>query len=229
MSEKCGFDEAWVARCTNEIPCTKHGNLVCVSCGAKATKSCEVTGMLVCGEPLCDDCEHTLGSTGHAAGMFFGKDNFTVPEHLKSHCRKDRQVYKTWYAQEVERRKTRERLFPKVPTSYKQAESCASCLYAVEPFLTGNGLYCTRLDHTPVPVDVRQSTYKQRVAEHTASLTDDEKLSESTRLALERIQLEISNEYYQRLLDWGAGRQVESDGCCAAFERKAQGDNLCQS
>jgi len=54
----CTFDRAWQGPCGRE-DCKEHANLVCCSCGAKATRSCpECLRFGVCGESLCDNCAH---------------------------------------------------------------------------------------------------------------------------------------------------------------------------
>ena len=40
----CGFLDAWVGRCRNKQPCSKHESQTCVSCGERATHSCDETG-----------------------------------------------------------------------------------------------------------------------------------------------------------------------------------------
>lgn len=59
----CPFDKAWIGPCgqpvTERSMCAEHAPLVCKSCGAPATQSCEFDGgQFVCGAPLCADCEH---------------------------------------------------------------------------------------------------------------------------------------------------------------------------
>ncbi|WP_310619642.1 hypothetical protein [Flexibacterium corallicola] len=81
---KCAFDIAWIGKCGKE-DCKEHGNLKCVSCGAKATRECDATMGLVCGALLCGDCEHELdekGTTGWGTG----------------HVPKAEQKYKPWDA-----------------------------------------------------------------------------------------------------------------------------------
>ena len=96
MNNQCLFNEAWVGRCKNEIVengyCKKHKDLYCVSCGEKATHSCSETMGLVCGVPLCDNCEHTLCDNGCNSG---GK----LPEGYGAHCPEGKQVYLSWVAQ----------------------------------------------------------------------------------------------------------------------------------
>lgn len=55
---ECGFNEAWIGRCKNKVPCEKHSGLKCCRCGKPATRSCEDTFALVCGAPLCATCRH---------------------------------------------------------------------------------------------------------------------------------------------------------------------------
>lgn len=94
---QCIFNEAWIGRCKNEEGengyCKEHKDLYCESCGEKATHSCSETMGLVCGAPLCDNCEHTIQSNGCNS---MGK----LPEGFGNHCKKSEQVYKDWLAQE---------------------------------------------------------------------------------------------------------------------------------
>lgn len=63
---KCKFNEAWIGQCEAEADengfCEKHKGKVCCSCGKPTTHNCDETMGLVCGAPLCDDCEHTIHS-----------------------------------------------------------------------------------------------------------------------------------------------------------------------
>ena len=92
--KKCKFDKAWIGKCKNDADesgyCEEHKDIMCCSCGAKATHECSETMGLVCGAPLCDDCEHTINSNGCNSGG-------TSPEGLKSHCKKSDQKYFSWY------------------------------------------------------------------------------------------------------------------------------------
>ena len=97
----CNFDEAWGGKCKTEGLCEKHSHLVCVSCGSKATRSCDATGSLCCGEPLCDNCEHTLTSNGTnwtGNTSFFEQEQ--LPAGLKGHCKKSEQVFSPWYTRD---------------------------------------------------------------------------------------------------------------------------------
>jgi hypothetical protein len=62
MADRCTFDKAWIGPCgepvTDRGMCAKHAPLLCVSCGAPATLSCDFDGQFVCGSPLCSGCEH---------------------------------------------------------------------------------------------------------------------------------------------------------------------------
>jgi hypothetical protein len=94
-TNKCGFNEAWIGVCNEPNPCKKHSDLKCVSCGNKATRTCDETGQFVCGAPLCDDCEHTIAEDGTNGGIgFYKTSNFAG---LKEHCRKTEQVNKPWF------------------------------------------------------------------------------------------------------------------------------------
>lgn len=100
---KCKFNLAWRGRCENDADesgyCAEHKDLKCCSCGNSATHQCSSTMGLVCGAPLCDDCEHTIHSNGcNGAGW---DANTFCPEGLKSHCRKDEQVYMLWIYRSV--------------------------------------------------------------------------------------------------------------------------------
>ena len=93
----CQFNLAWQGACgmpANESGfCEKHEDILCVSCGKQATRECAETMMLVCGAPLCDDCEHTIQDNGCNGG---GR----LPVGYKAHCRKNKQVYKRWFEKE---------------------------------------------------------------------------------------------------------------------------------
>lgn len=92
--ETCKFEEAWIGKCKHEVKkdgvCNWHYGIKCVNCGNQATHTCEETAMLVCGAPLCDDCEHTICENGCNSGA-------PLPKGLKHHCRKSEQVYQPWY------------------------------------------------------------------------------------------------------------------------------------
>jgi hypothetical protein len=58
----CKFDEAWIGQCKKTVVCDteyceKHGSIKCCSCKAQASYTCDRTGALVCGAPLCDGCD----------------------------------------------------------------------------------------------------------------------------------------------------------------------------
>ena len=55
----CPFIVAWLGKCANPGGpfCHIHAGMKCKSCGQQATHECSVTFALVCGTPLCDDCE----------------------------------------------------------------------------------------------------------------------------------------------------------------------------
>ena len=89
----CGFVLAWVGPCNNEMPCTKHQDMKC-SCGAPAVRECDETmGPMVCGSPLCGNCEHAIYRSGCNAPI--DDDPNDVPRHIP----KGTQKYKPWYAQ----------------------------------------------------------------------------------------------------------------------------------
>ena len=68
-------------------------NIKCASCGCPATHGCPATNVLVCGAPLCDNCEHTICENGCNSGA-------PLPTGYKEHCKKGEQVYKLWFVQE---------------------------------------------------------------------------------------------------------------------------------
>jgi hypothetical protein len=96
---KCIFELAWVGQCENDAVendyCEEHKDIVCVSCGKKATKQCPETGQLVCGAPLCDDCSHTTTPEGHNGGVGFNE--VELPKEIKRHCKRSEQKYAPWY------------------------------------------------------------------------------------------------------------------------------------
>lgn len=96
-NKKCIFDLAWVGQCKNDIDvedyCKDHITLKCVSCGKQATHECDETFGLVCGAPLCGECEHTIQSNGCNSGG-------TLPEGLGHHCKINEQKNKPWYVDE---------------------------------------------------------------------------------------------------------------------------------
>jgi len=101
--DKCKFIESWVGQCKNDVLksgfCEEHQGITCISCGKQATHSCEETGQLVCGAPLCDDCEHTIAKDGTNGGIGFFRVS-PLPKGYKQHCRKDAQVYTSWYTRD---------------------------------------------------------------------------------------------------------------------------------
>ena len=232
MTEQCDFDEAWIGRCKNNKPCEKHDKLVCVSCGEKATRSCESTAAgLVCGAPLCDACEHTLGSKGVTIGLSFSEDKYNkAPAHLQLHCRKDQQVYKPWYIQEIERKEYRKKFFPKVPESYHESGCCAVCVHATE--VSHNRLFCSKVDDTPPPDPAsRYRLLQQKIAERIDELAKEKNITnnEAKKLlykdpdyllwvAQQRQQAHV--EYEIQLARWGEGRAVDHHGTCQEFTLK---------
>jgi hypothetical protein len=67
--------------------CIVHERLMCSSCGDKATHDCAETFGLVCGSPLCDECEHEINSEGCCDSRMI-------------HIKKDKQVNLPWYMKE---------------------------------------------------------------------------------------------------------------------------------
>ncbi len=96
---ECKFYVAWVSQCKHVADesgyCEEHKQIVCKSCGKKATHSCSETMGLVCGSPLCNECEHTLCENGYNSGA-------PLPEGMEDHCKKGAQVFKPWYLQDDE-------------------------------------------------------------------------------------------------------------------------------
>lgn len=54
----CGFVEAWVGHCLNDVPCPRHEKKTCWKCGEPAVQNCSVAGSLVCGMPECSEHPH---------------------------------------------------------------------------------------------------------------------------------------------------------------------------
>lgn len=70
---QCRFTLAYVGRCESDaLPgktmCSKHDGLACRGCGAQATQECPSASSLVCGAPICDDCEHDRPGTDGVHG-----------------------------------------------------------------------------------------------------------------------------------------------------------------
>lgn len=63
MSNFCNFEKAWIGKCkkitksSKNSMCESHEKVLCAVCGKKAIKECSQTGGLVCGTPLCSNCE----------------------------------------------------------------------------------------------------------------------------------------------------------------------------
>lgn len=99
----CKYNLAWIGDCKNEADesgyCEEHKDIKCCSCGEKATHQCAETMGLVCGAPLCNDCEHTICENGCNSGA-------ARPEGLGCHCRKTEQKYLPWYMQEANAQST---------------------------------------------------------------------------------------------------------------------------
>jgi hypothetical protein len=96
----CGYDIAWIGKCTEPAGengrCEKHAKAVCCSCGKPATHDCPETGQLVCGAPLCDDCEHTTAMEGTNGNIGFFRTS-PLPEGMREHCKKADQKVFPWY------------------------------------------------------------------------------------------------------------------------------------
>src|SRR4030042_541253 len=100
---QCKFIIAWMGQCKNDTIdgleyCQEHSKEKLCSCGEQATRSCEETGMFVCGSSLCDNCEHTIFPDGTNGGIGF--DQYKCPEGMKRHCKKTDQKYQPWYMRE---------------------------------------------------------------------------------------------------------------------------------
>jgi hypothetical protein len=101
---KCRFVKEWVGTCTEDVIegsdyCEEHSKLKCVSCGAQATQGCSETGSMVCGAPLCNECDHTTFPTGSNGGIGFRA--LPLPPHMKHHCKKTEQRYHDWMCREM--------------------------------------------------------------------------------------------------------------------------------
>jgi hypothetical protein len=101
---QCILHKPWVGRCEDKAidggkTCAEHTQK-CHSCGESATHGCEETGMFVCGEPLCNDCEHSTFPDGTNGGVRFNQQR--CPAEMRHHCRKTEQKYLPWYAREKE-------------------------------------------------------------------------------------------------------------------------------
>ena len=87
-SATCKFLIAWIGLCKKPASvngfCEEHSKEKCSSCGEQATHSCYETMGLVCGAPLCDNCEHTICENGCNSGA-------KLPDGYKWHCKKDAQ------------------------------------------------------------------------------------------------------------------------------------------
>lgn len=87
----CGFDQGWDGKCkttTDGTLCDRHRDLKCSGCGAAATKLCSHTGIqVVCGEPLCNNCDH--GPPPEGSKNWFGMAGGHAPL---------RESYRLWAA-----------------------------------------------------------------------------------------------------------------------------------
>jgi transcriptional regulator NrdR family protein len=105
--EQCKFVKAWIGQCKKEANvngfCKEHIGMKCVSCGAQATHECEETGQVVCGAPLCDDCEHTTAEDGTNGGIGFFRIS-PLPKGYNEHCKRSEQVYKPWFIRKSNQR-----------------------------------------------------------------------------------------------------------------------------
>ncbi|PQA60159.1 hypothetical protein C5O19_11230 [Siphonobacter curvatus] len=88
----CNYELAWIGKCKDLADesgyCPEHAEVKCKCCGEKATRDCSETFMgFVCGEPLCNTCEHELTEKGV---------NYCGGRHVKQ----GEQKYKPWFMQE---------------------------------------------------------------------------------------------------------------------------------
>ncbi len=73
-SKPCLLEVSWVGKCDKPSTngwCSKHENLKCCSCGAKATQDCDHGSSLICGAPLCETCQHSLDGDRHVTGAVY--------------------------------------------------------------------------------------------------------------------------------------------------------------
>jgi hypothetical protein len=61
-NHECAFDKAWIGPCGKPVPdgqkfCEVHQGSKCDGCGGQAILECPDAGSLVCGAPLCGECE----------------------------------------------------------------------------------------------------------------------------------------------------------------------------
>jgi len=100
---KCKFNKALIGRCGNEADdsgyCKEHKDLVCCSCGEKATHECEVLMDKACRAPLCDECEHSIYPNGCETDFMEPKGE-KAPDDFKPHRKKTEQIYKLWHERE---------------------------------------------------------------------------------------------------------------------------------
>jgi hypothetical protein len=86
---KCKFDRAWIgacgAECGEETYCLAHRKVKCTVCGEQATHECPEAGSLVCGYPLCDNCEGYQDKEGRNAD-FTGFIGTGVHRHRRKKC-----------------------------------------------------------------------------------------------------------------------------------------------
>jgi len=59
---KCQFNLAWIGKCGEETKaetvgyCKIHRKVKCQVCGGQAIRQCSCATSLVCGRPLCNNC-----------------------------------------------------------------------------------------------------------------------------------------------------------------------------
>lgn len=69
---RCTYVTYWGGQCTSlgavDGLCARHRGKTCEGCGSTAVVDCRQTVGLVCGAPLCAECEHLLGGGHGRAG-----------------------------------------------------------------------------------------------------------------------------------------------------------------
>ena len=84
---QCKFDKSWAGMCKNESThesgmCDEHENSKCASCGKRAVRECDQTGIqFVCGAPLCADCQHGVPEKGKEGWFLLGGGHVTKERH----------------------------------------------------------------------------------------------------------------------------------------------------
>lgn len=65
---QCAFCEPWRGYCNNTVAvdgdvCDEHkqAHFICVNCGKQAVTKCQASMGLMCGNPLCEECDKAGG------------------------------------------------------------------------------------------------------------------------------------------------------------------------